>query len=28
MSAIAACDLYREGRHSVEYNFIFGHVSI
>ena len=25
MGAIAACDLYREGRHSVEYNFIFGH---
>ena len=28
MGAIAACDLYRDGRHSVEYNFIFGHVSI
>ena len=28
MDAITACDLYRDGRHSVEYNFIFGHASI
>ena len=28
MGAIAACDLHRDGRHSVEYNFIFGHLSI
>ena len=26
--AITACDLYSDGRHSVEYNFIFGHASI
>jgi hypothetical protein len=28
MDAITACDLYRDGRHSVEYNFIFSHASI
>ena len=26
MGAIAACDLYREGRHSIGYNFILGHI--
>ena len=25
MGAIAACDLYCDGRHSVEYEFIFSH---
>ena len=26
MGTIAACDLYREGRHSAGYNFILGHI--
>jgi len=28
MDAITACNLYRDGRHSVEYDFIFDHASI
>jgi hypothetical protein len=28
MSAIVACDLHRESRHSVQYYVIFGHMSV